>query len=150
MRSRRILARTGVGLGALALFAAPLTAYAADAKAPNTATCSNRGCNGKDPQATGCSQTFQARSIRTAPIMSNGKKIGWVELRWSPFCGNNWGRVVSTSDPHLKVMVTRADGATMSASGRGTVLWTPMIFGRDLCVSATGWIGTATATTQCA
>lgn len=153
MFSRRIASRIGVGLGTLALAGAPLTAYAATgahapAKAP--AACSNRGCNGKDPQATGCSQTFQARSIRTAAIISHGKKVGLVELRWSPFCGNNWARVTSAvGTANLAATATRADGAKMSASGKGTVLWTPMIFGRDLCVSATGTVNGATATTSC-
>ncbi|MEZ0109419.1 hypothetical protein ABH920_003433 [Catenulispora sp. EB89] len=153
MFSRRIASRIGVGLGTLALASAPLAASAATgthvpAKAP--ATCSNQGCNGKDPQATGCSQTYQARDIRTANIMSNGKKVGWVELRWSPYCGNNWARVVSAvGTANLAATATRSDGAKMSASGKGTVVWTPMIFGRDLCVSATGTINGATATTSC-
>ena len=153
MFSRRIASRIGVGLGAVALASAPLAAYAATgtqapAKAA-AAACSNQGCNGKDPQSTGCSSTYQARDIRTAAIMSNGKKVGWVELRWSPYCGNNWARVVSSSgSATLSATATRADGAKMSASGKGTVLWTPMIFGRDLCVSATGTINGATATTS--
>ncbi|MEY9933012.1 hypothetical protein ABH926_007665 [Catenulispora sp. GP43] len=156
MFSRRIASRIGVGLGALALASAPLGAFAATASAPAApakaaqATCGNQGCNGKDPQATGCSTTFQARSIRTADIMSHGKKVGWVELRWSPFCGNNWARVTSSvGAANLAATATRADGAKMSASGKGTVLWTPMIFGRDLCVSATGTVNGATATTSC-
>lgn len=156
MFSRRIASRIGVGLGALALASAPLAAAAATsatsavpAKAAQ-ATCSNQGCNGKDPQATGCSTTFQARSIRTAAIWSHGKQVGWVELRWSPFCGNNWARVISqVGTANLSATATRADGAKMSASGTGTVLWTRMIFGRDLCVSATGTINGATATTSC-
>ena len=152
MFSRRIASRIGVGFGALALASAPLAAYAADTHVPAkaAASCSNQGCNGKDPQATGCSQTYQARNIRTAAIMSNGKQIGWVELRWSPYCGNNWARVVSTAgSASLAATATRSDGAKMSGSGKGTVLWTPMIFGRDLCVSATGTINGATATTSC-
>jgi hypothetical protein len=153
MLSRRIASRIGVGLGAVALASAPLAAYAAtDTHVPAkaAAACSNQGCNGKDPQATGCSQTNQARDIRSAAIMSNGKKVGWVELRWSPYCGNNWARVVSSSGTaNLAATATRSDGAKMSASGHGTVVWTPMIFGRDLCVSATGTINGATATTSC-
>ena len=156
MFSRRIASRIGVGLGALALASAPLAAAAATAATSAVpakaaqATCSNQGCNGKDPQATGCSTTFQARSIRTAAIRSHGKQVGWVELRWSPFCGNNWARVISqVGTANLSATATRADGAKMSASGTGTVLWTRMIFGRDLCVSATGTINGATATTSC-
>jgi len=153
MFSRRIASRIGVGLGALALASAPLAASAATAAhtpAHAPASCSNKGCNGKDPQSTGCSQTFQARDIRTAPIMSNGKKVGLIELRWSPFCGNNWARVTSLVGPaNLTATATRHDGAKMSASGKGTLLWTPMIFGRDLCVSATGTVNGATATTAC-
>jgi hypothetical protein len=58
--------------------------------------------------------------------------------------------VVSASgSANLAATATRSDGAKMSASGKGTVLWTPMIFGRDLCVSATGWVNGASATTSC-
>ena len=153
MFSGRIASRIGVGLGALALASVPLAASAATGThtTPKAqAACSNQGCNGKDPQSTGCSQTFQARNIRTAPIMSHGKQVGVVELRWSPYCGNNWARVTSLVGPaNLTATATRHDGAKMSASGKGTVLWTPMIFGRDLCVSATGTVNGATATTAC-
>lgn len=157
MFSRRIASRIGVGLGALALAGGPLAASAATASAVPAkaaqaaqAACRNQGCNGKDPQATGCSTTFEARSIRTAAIRSHGKQIGWVELRWSPYCGNNWARVISqVGTANLAATATRADGAKRSAGGRGTVLWTPMVFGRDLCVSATGTINGATATTSC-
>ena len=153
MFSRRIASRVGVGLGALALASVPVAAAAATgthAPARAAAACSNRGCNGKDPQSTGCSATFQARDIRSAPIMSHGKQVGLVELRWSPFCGNNWARVTSmVGTANLTATATRHDGAKMSANGRGAVLWTPMIFGRDLCVSATGTVNGATATTAC-
>jgi hypothetical protein len=157
MFSRRIASRIGVGIGAAALASAPLMAYAATDHTPTRApaawapaSCSNQGCNGKDPQATGCSTTFQARTIRTAAIWSHGKQVGRIDLRWSPFCGNNWARVTSTSgSANLAATATRADGAKMSASGKGTVLWTPMIFGRDLCVTATGTVNGATATTTC-
>ncbi|GAA2025438.1 hypothetical protein GCM10009839_24430 [Catenulispora yoronensis] len=154
MFSRRIVSRIGVGLGTVALASAPLVAYA-DCHTPSKpppASCSNKGCNGKDPQTTGCSTTDQARSIRTTPIMSNGKQIGTVELRWSPFCGNNWARVTVAGGgtAHLTATATRHDGAKMTATGKGTVLWTPMIFGRDLCVAATGTINGVSATTPCA
>lgn len=153
MFSRRIASRIGVGLGTLALASVPVAAAATTgthAPARAAAACSNQGCNGKDPQSTGCSTTFQARDIRTAPIMSHGKQVGLVELRWSPFCGNNWARVTSmVGTANLAATATRHDGAKMSAGGRGTVLWTPMIFGRDLCVSATGTVNGATATTAC-
>jgi hypothetical protein len=156
MFSRRIVSRAAIGLGTVALASAPLTAYAAGAHGDHwsspPASCSNQGCNGKDPQSTGCSTTFEARSIRIMPVMSNGKQIGTVELRWSPFCGNNWARVTTTggvSEP-LSAVATRHDGAKQWAGGKGTVLWTPMIFGRDLCVAATGTVNGVSATTPCA
>lgn len=154
MFSPRIISRIGDGLGAAALVSAPLVAYADSAHSPSKppASCSNQGCNGKDPQTTGCSVTFQARSIRTTPIMSNGKQIGTVDLRWSPFCGNNWARVttVGGTPANLSATATRHDGAKMSASGKGAVLWTPMIFGRGLWVAATGTVNGVSATTPCA
>ena len=153
MFSRRIVSRIGVGLGAAALASAPMAAYAAATHSPSRppASCSNKGCNGKDPQATGCSSTFQARSIRTTPIISDGKQIGTVELRWSPFCGNNWARVTTVGgvSANLTAAANRQDGAKTTAGGKGTVLWTPMIFGRDLCVAATGTVNGVIATTPC-
>jgi hypothetical protein len=83
--------------------------------------------------------------------MSHGKQIGLVELRWSPFCGTDWARVTSLVGPAtLTAAADRSDDAARSARGQGTVLWSPMIFGRDLCVSATGTVNEVRATTQCA
>lgn len=152
MTRDRILARVGVVVGtsaaAFALVGASVTADASTIHFRNPTSCTNQGCNFLDPQATGCGR--DARSIRTAPIVSQGKTVGWVDLRWSPTCGNNWARVRSASGvQHLAATATRSDGAKRSNAGTGTALWTSMVFGRDLCVVATGWIGSARASTSC-
>jgi hypothetical protein len=149
MATRRMLARTGVCAATIVLVGAPTVASAATNHFSGSTTCTNWGCTGKDPQLSGCG--WDARSIRSTPIVSNGKTVGWVDLRWSPTCGNNWARVRSAIGvQQLTATATRADGAKQRASATGTATWTPMVFGRDQCVSATGRIGWASATTPCA
>src|SRR5688572_8659585 len=53
------------------------------------ASCSGRGCNGKDPADTGCSAGSTVAD--TAKMFTSGT----AELRWSPTCRTNWVRVVN-------------------------------------------------------
>lgn len=70
------------------------------------AGCSGTGCNGKDPIAMGCSN--DAYTVTSADIKNgSGQTIGRVDLRWSPSCQTNWGRVVSyVGSANLFVMLT--------------------------------------------
>lgn len=74
-------------------------------------TCSGNGCNGQSPAATGCEAG--AYTIQTA-VFSNS----YVELRYSPTCGTNWGRVTSKVGPtKLVIRTQRIDGLTYTFSG---------------------------------
>ena len=52
------------------------------------ATCSGTGCNNTDPEQTGCAAG--AYTVQTG-ILSTA----YIQLRYSPRCQTNWGRVVS-------------------------------------------------------
>jgi hypothetical protein len=47
-------------------------------------TCSGEGCDGLDPQPAGCAA--DAYTVQTAVFSDS-----YVELRYSPTCGTNWG-----------------------------------------------------------
>jgi hypothetical protein len=51
--------------------------------------CYGSGCNGKDPQAMGCSADAFTGASATSP---DGRI---VQLRYSPACGAAWGRLQS-------------------------------------------------------
>jgi len=66
------------------------------AQPASAVTCSGYGCDGWDPQETGCSA--DAVTVASAPIWDSsqpGVEDGLVELRWSATCGTNWTRVTS-------------------------------------------------------
>jgi len=74
-------------------------------------TCSGNGCNGLNPATTGCSA--DAYTVQTA-VFSNS----YVELRYSPTCGTNWGRVTSkVGATSLIIRIQRIDGLTYTFSG---------------------------------
>lgn len=50
-------------------------------------SCSGRGCDGLDPEATGCSA--DAKTLASEDHIDGGK----VELRWSKNCDTKWARV---------------------------------------------------------
>ncbi|TMF45805.1 MAG: DUF2690 domain-containing protein [Chloroflexi bacterium] len=88
-------------------------------------TCSGDGCNGLDPEQAGC-----AADAYTVKV-SGGKvsfRTGYVELRYSPTCGTNWARVISTvGNAQLTVSIRRKDGLFYFSVGSGTRLWSPMV-----------------------
>ncbi len=80
---------------------------------PNTShvKCSGNGCNGQNPVTTGCDAS--AKTIQTA-VFNNS----YVELRYSPACGTNWGRVTSKVGlTYLTIRTQRIDGLTYAYSG---------------------------------
>lgn len=76
----------------------------------SAAGCSGTGCNGRDPVAMGCNG--DAYTVTSADIKSsNGQTIGRVDLRWSPGCRTNWGRVTSyVGSSNLFVLLTDCNG----------------------------------------
>ena len=62
------------------------TTHAATAPA---APCSGFGCDGYDPNADGCA------TGATVPT-SVTNSYGTLQLRWSPTCKTNWGRLITS------------------------------------------------------
>ena len=85
--------------------------------------CSAKGCNGQDPLMTGCAA--DARTVQTAVLST-----AFVQLRYSPTCGTNWGRVISrVSLGHLFVRIERIDGLSYFGSiSTGTLMFSPMVY----------------------
>jgi hypothetical protein len=150
MLRRTLVTRIGVGLSSLVLVGTGAASASAHT-AQRTTTCTNQGCQGQFADPTGCSK--DARNIRSVPItnLSTGKVVGWVDLRWSPTCGNNWARTRSAvGNATLTAKATRHDGKTAVNAGNGSWIGTTMIFGRDQCVMASGSVNGASASTPCA
>jgi hypothetical protein len=86
-------------------------------------TCSGDGCDGKDPAVTGCAA--DAYPVQTATLST-----AYVQLRYSPRCGTNWGRVLSRIGlAHLYVRVDRDDRLSyFSSISSGTLLYSPMVY----------------------
>ena len=99
-------------------------------------TCSGNGCNGLDPVATGCD--FDAFTVSTTGGTVTFR-TGTIQLRYSPTCGTNWGRVFSTiGSTQLTVSIRRDDGRFYFTVGSGTRLWSPMVFARNVKAKACG------------
>ena len=100
-------------------------------------TCSGNGCNGLDPISTGCARD----AITVMP--SNGGTVsfrtGTIQLRYSPTCGTNWGRVLSgVGTTVLTVNIRRNDGLFYYAIKSASRLWSPMVFARNVKAKACG------------
>ena len=99
-------------------------------------TCSGNGCNGLDPVTTGCAR--DAVSVKTTGGTVSFR-TGTIELRYSPTCGTNWGRVLSTvGNTQLTVSIRRDDGLFYFVVGSGTRMWSTMVFARSAKAKACG------------
>ncbi len=90
-------------------------------------TCSGNGCNGLDPEQTGCAADAYTVKVSGGTVSF---RTGSVELRYSPSCGTNWARVFSTvGNARLTVSIRRTnDGLFYFTVGSGTRLWSPMVY----------------------
>jgi hypothetical protein len=108
------------------------------------------GGNG-DPSACTNAYTVKSVPIYGSRGITQGKVIGWLELRWSSSCYANWARVLLSgglySSPVAVEQSVRAEGRGAGANdnlGRlpagGTSAWTPYLRLADsrstACVSA--------------
>ena len=86
-------------------------------------TCSTEGCDGVNPQTAGCAA--DAYTVQTA-VFSNS----YVQLRYSPTCGANWGRVISrVGAANLTIRIQRIDGLTYTFTGGNfTYAWSAMVY----------------------
>ena len=102
-------------------------------------TCFGNGCNGLDPIATGC-----ASDAITVPVDGGtvSFRTGTIELRYSPTCGTNWGRVTSSvGNAQLTVSIRRKDGLFYLTVGNGTLLWSQMVYAPNVKAKACGSAG---------
>ena len=100
-------------------------------------TCSGNGCNGLDPVSTGCARDGITVTTTGGTVSF---RTGTIQLRYSPTCGTNWGRVFSTiGTTQLWVSIRRDDGRFYFTVGSGiTRLWSPMVFARNVKAKACG------------
>ncbi len=99
------------------------------------ASCSGTGCNGQDPEKTGCEAG--AYTVQTA-VFSNS----YVELRYSPTCATNWGEVVSKVGPtYLVIRTQRIDGLTYTfAGGNYNYAFSAMVYAPTAAARACGGV----------
>ena len=99
-------------------------------------TCSGNGCNGLNPETTGCGA--DAYTVQTA-VFSNTS----VELRYSRRCGANWGRVTSrVGRAFLVIRTQRIDGLTYTFTGGNfNYAWSAMVYAPTVRARACGGIG---------
>jgi hypothetical protein len=118
-RVRRV---AGALVGATALGA---SMFVIGTPAAHAAACYGSGCDGLDPQATGC----YADAITPAgagTIWAGGVKL---ELRYSPSCGANWARM-TPGQFGWHFYVHNANGAYHDSTGLGeSSTWTAMVDG---------------------
>lgn len=124
-----------VTLLGLAVFAGGVSNAAA------TATCSHNGCNGQDPQTTGC--VVGAYTVQTATTPSL-----IIQLRYSPKCGTNWSRVISKQgSSHLFATIVRNDRRSYVRSfGFSTLVYSQMVYAPIAKAQACGRIGSSVNT----
>jgi Protein of unknown function (DUF2690) len=98
-------------------------------------TCSGDGCDGLNPVVTGCAA--DAYTVQTA-VFSNSN----VELRYSPTCGTNWGRVTSkVGAANLVIRIQRIDGLTYTFSGGNfNFAYSAMVYAPQLAARACGGV----------
>jgi hypothetical protein len=106
-------------------------------------TCSGFGCDGKDPMVTHCNEG--AKTILSATryvVNSKGVQLARVELRYSPTCKTNWGRVtaVNSTTRRMQADVHRySDGATrFGGIATAPSVWSAMLYAPGVCADARG------------
>ena len=112
-----------VALLATFMIATPQSAFAA--------TCSGSTCQGKDPQAAGCS----GDAYNLTEMTFNQDRM---EMRYSPSCGAVWtrcttGNISTVNNDAAIIMYSLSSDAYLgkytvmcSNSAKGNVRWTPM------------------------
>ena len=108
------------------------------------AACWDLGCNGSDPQGTGCSAS--AYTVYTVALKdSAGTTLGTVELRYSNGCGANWARTTGYAqyDPHaawadVYNSLGQHEPGDYTDSSPPTLLWSYMLGGAGEADKACG------------
>ena len=127
-----------------------MTAFMGGSTAPAQATqrsrpqvtCSGNGCNGQNPQSTGCAAN--AFTVRRVDFSNS-----FVELRYSPKCGTKWGRVTSKVGPtRLVVRTQRNDGLTYTFTGGNfNSAFAAMVYAPQVAARACGGVNSISGCT---
>ena len=123
------------GLTAMVAYAQMTTHAQAAHNSHVQVTCSVTGCNGRNPQTTGCAA--DAYTVLTA-VFSDA----FVQLRYSPTCQSNWGRVISRVGANfLSTRVQRIDGLTYTfGGGNFNYAWSVMVYAPVMKARACGGV----------
>jgi hypothetical protein len=114
--------------------------------------CTGTGCNGKDPEDTGCSQDAATVASQTVTFSPGTQATSiLMELRWSPTCKTNWARARVLSAPAgaaaltLAVYLEDASGQAVAgtqAQATGTLVYGPLWYAPtqkvQACVAVSG------------
>ena len=136
-----VIAFTGWKIASAQTTNAHVQAHAAQPK-HSQVTCSTEGCDGLNPVTAGCAA--DAYTVQTA-VFSNS----YVELRYSPTCGTNWGRVISrVGATSLIIRVQRNDNLTYTFSGGNfTYAWVAMVYAPNVPARACGGVSSVSGCT---
>ncbi len=93
-----------------------------------------------DPIQTGCAS--DAYTVSTQPIKnSGGGTVGQVQLRYSPRCGTNWAKAVSSIGTAYVQAIVASPSDSASYSATSTSVYTDMVYAPNgVCAVATGSI----------
>nr|MDT0660383.1 DUF2690 domain-containing protein [Micromonospora sp. DSM 115978] len=127
-----------------------LTASVLVATPANAATCSGYGCDGTDPIDTGCSSGAQNATRYPRYIMDGNKTVAMVELRWSPSCKTNWGKISNyvqrTNEVKVHVYRVSPQATTPEYGGTGEQYYGDQLNGDGMTVCAVGKVKTPSRT----
>jgi hypothetical protein len=114
---------------------------------PPPGHCYGDYCSGRDPHVEHCDD--DAYTVATGYIPGTR---WYVQLRWSPRCKTNWGRVLRSSwtDGDSIKAIQPSTGYTVGYAARNSsYVWSKMIYSPSRCVYAS-WNGAhGGATTAC-
>jgi len=110
----------------------------------HAAPCWDTGCNGVDPQSSGCSSLNESTVDSVWRDNPGNLPATWVsDLRYSGDCGANWGRALSSNcggDPcHSEVYVNNYYTAHYGGAWGDGTHWTPMLSGYSSMDIACGY-----------
>ncbi|MDM4722886.1 DUF2690 domain-containing protein [Micromonospora sp. WMMA1363] len=138
---RRLLTTAAAGL---------LTAASLLVASPANAACPQTGCDRTDPIDTGCSTGAQNATYNPAYIRQGATTLAVVELRWSPSCGTNWGKIYNRVSPNntVRVWVYRQSpyATTTKYGGTGYQYYGDQLDGQNATVCAVGEVTTPSGT----
>lgn len=94
------------------------------------APCTYAGCNGKDPQATGCGNDAVTKLEFSINIAVR------VQLRWSPTCHAFWTRVVTAPENNGQGQYGYIAGGSYDANGKAV---TQIVYRGDSTGAGPSW-----------